>query len=47
MPQLSVTVNGRTYSVACEEGDEEHLMALARYLDKRARELSSSVGQVS
>jgi cell division protein ZapA len=47
MPQLSVTVNGRAYSVSCEEGDEEHLMALARYLDKRARELSASVGQVS
>jgi len=46
MPQLSVTVNGRAYSVSCEEGDEEHLLALARYFDKRVRELSVSIGQV-
>jgi len=46
MPQVSVTVNGRSYSVACEEGDEEHLVALARYFDKRVRELSQSIGQV-
>jgi cell division protein ZapA len=46
MPQISITVNGRAYSVSCEEGDEEHLMALGRYFDKRVRELSQSIGQV-
>lgn len=46
MAQVSVTVNGRSYSVACEDGDEEHLLALGRYFDKRVRELSQSVGQV-
>jgi cell division protein ZapA len=46
MPQVPVIVNGRSYSVACEEGDEEHLMALARYFDKRVKELSQTIGQV-
>jgi cell division protein ZapA len=41
-----VSVNGRSYNVACEEGDEEHLRELARFFDKQVQELARQVGQV-
>jgi cell division protein ZapA len=44
--QVSVTVNGRTYDVACDDGQEEHLVELSRYLDRRVGDLIASVGQV-
>jgi cell division protein ZapA len=44
--QVSVTVNGRTYDVACDDGQEEHLAELSRYLDRRVGDLIASVGQV-
>lgn len=46
MAQVSVTVNGRSYSVACEDGEEDHLLDLASYFDKRVKELSATIGQV-
>lgn len=46
MRQLSVTINDRDYTIACEEGQEEHLTTLARYLDERVGELAKSIGQV-
>lgn len=46
MPHLSVTINGRDYSVACEEGEQEHLGRLAEYLKVRVDELVESLGQI-
>jgi cell division protein ZapA len=46
MPLVNVLVNGRAYTVACDEGEEAHLRELGQYLDKRVRELTGSVGQV-
>src|SRR5678815_2548128 len=46
MPLVNVLVNGRAYTVACDEGEENHVRELGEYLDKRVRELSGSVGQV-
>ena len=46
MAQVNVTVNGRTYLISCEDGQEAHLLRLARYLDKRTTELVAAVGQV-
>src|SRR5882672_11144376 len=46
MPLVNVLVNGRAYTVACDDGEEDHVRDLGRFLDKRVRELSGSVGQV-
>lgn len=46
MAQVNVTVNGRTYTVACDDGEEAHLQDLARYLDKHVQDLAGSLGQV-
>jgi cell division protein ZapA len=45
--QVAVTVHGRSYPIACDDGQEEHVVRLASYLDKRASELERTVGLVS
>jgi cell division protein ZapA len=39
---LTVRILDKEYRVACGEGEEDALMASARYLDKRMREVRSS-----
>lgn len=46
MPELKVTINGRSYAIACEEGQEEHIGRLAGYVKVRVEELVDSVGQI-
>lgn len=46
MAHVSVTINGRSYQIACDDGQENHLRRLARYVDKRVGELAAAVGQV-
>ena len=46
MAQVSVSINGRKYQIACEDGQEAHLSRLAAYVDRRIGELVASVGQV-
>ena len=46
MPEVDVTINGRSYRVACEAGQEERLSGLAAYIDDRVETLVSSLGQV-
>jgi len=46
MAQVSVTINGREYSIACDDGQEEHLGKLGEYLDSRVAELAATMGQI-
>ncbi|HEX4026447.1 MAG TPA: cell division protein ZapA [Rhizomicrobium sp.] len=46
MPLVNVMVNNRAYTIACDEGEEEHLKDLAQHVDQKAREVLASVGQV-
>lgn len=46
MAQVAITVNGRSYQVACDEGQEDHLVRLADYVDQRIAELVSAMGQI-
>ena len=46
MAKVSVTINGRKYEIACDDGQEAHLSRLAQYVDKRVDELVAAVGQV-
>jgi cell division protein ZapA len=46
MAMVSVEVNGRTYVVGCEDGQETHVEALARQFDAQVREVGEQVGQV-
>jgi cell division protein ZapA len=46
MSQVSVTINGRQFRMACEDGQEGHLMNLARELDARIEGLRAKFGEI-
>jgi cell division protein ZapA len=46
MAQVSIEVNGRSYSVGCEDGQEAHLIELARLFDRQVRQVGEEVGQL-
>jgi cell division protein ZapA len=46
MPQVNVTINGRQFRMACEDGQEEHLTRLARELDARIESLRGKFGEI-
>jgi len=46
MPLVNVLINGRAYTIACDEGEEDRLRDVSILFDKRVKELVSSVGQV-
>ena len=46
MAQITVEVNGRPYAVGCEDGQEQHLMELAKLFDHQVRQVSQDMGQL-
>jgi cell division protein ZapA len=46
MSQVTVTINGRQFRMACEDGQEGHLMNLARDLDGRIEGLRKNFGEI-
>ncbi|WP_294643182.1 cell division protein ZapA [uncultured Aureimonas sp.] len=46
MPQIAVTIDGKTYRMACAEGEEEHLLGLGAGLDARVSQLRGSFGEI-
>jgi cell division protein ZapA len=47
MSQVNVTIHGRQYRMACQDGEEDHLQRLARDLDHRIDQLKARFGAVS
>jgi cell division protein ZapA len=45
MPLVNVMVNSRAYTIACDDGEEDHLKDLAAIVDAKAREVLGSVGR--
>jgi len=45
MGQVSVPVNGRSYAITCEDGQETRIRRLAQYVDAKVAEFVGSVGQ--
>jgi cell division protein ZapA len=46
MPQVSVTIAGKTYRMACAEGEEGHLEGLAAAYDARIEQMRTSFGEI-
>ena len=46
MVQVSVTINGRQFRMACEDGEEPHLLLLAEDLDQRISRLRARFGEI-
>ena len=41
MPRVDITLNGRSYLIGCEEGQEARLRQLASYLEGQVRAVSA------
>lgn len=46
MPQVMVTIAGRSYRMACGEGEEAHLEGLAAHYDSRIAEMREAFGEI-
>jgi cell division protein ZapA len=46
MAQVTVTIGGRVYRLACNEGEEPHLETLAREIDGKIDEIRGSFGEI-
>lgn len=46
MGQVTIRVNGRTYNVACDDGQEARLIQLSKVIDQKAKIVAQSVGSV-
>ena len=46
MAQVTVTIDGKAYRMACDEGQEEHLIGLAERFDRYVSHLKDSFGEI-
>lgn len=46
MPQVTVTIAGRSYRIACADGEEPHLESLAASYDAKIEEMRRAFGEI-
>lgn len=46
MPEVRITIGGRQFEVACQDGEETYLHSAAKMLDDEAQVLSDQVGRM-
>ncbi|MDO6590616.1 cell division protein ZapA [Loktanella sp. D2R18] len=46
MPQVEITIGGRSFEVACQTGEEQFLHSAAAMLDTEAAHLSGQIGRM-
>ena len=46
MAQVTVTIDGKSYRMACDEGQEEHLHDLSQKFDRYIGHLKTSFGEI-
>ncbi len=46
MAQVNVTISGKTYRMACEDGQEEHLVGMAEQLNELIEQLRVRFGEI-
>ncbi len=46
MSQVTVTIAGRTYRIACGDGEEEHLKGLAAFYDGKIEDMRAAFGEI-
>jgi cell division protein ZapA len=44
MAEVNLTIDGRTYGVACDDGQERRVQQLGQYVDQRLREIANGSG---
>lgn len=46
MAQINVSINGRQFRMACEDGQEDHLLKLSKDFDQRIEKIRAQFGEV-
>ncbi|XBQ16861.1 MAG: cell division protein ZapA [Oceanicaulis sp.] len=46
MNKVTISLNGRAFTIGCEEGQQAYLRELAGHLDGHVRDLADKVGQI-
>ncbi|MFZ5961571.1 cell division protein ZapA [Thalassococcus sp. BH17M4-6] len=46
MPEVAITIGGRTFEVACQDGEEQYLQSAAAMLNAEAQVLVDQIGRV-
>lgn len=46
MSKVTISLNGRPFTIGCEEGQQAYLRELASHLDGHVRDLAERVGQI-
>ncbi len=46
MPSVSVMINGKAYRMACDEGQEQHLLGLGERLNEAIDDLRAAFGEI-
>lgn len=46
MPEITISIGGREFAVACQEGEEHYLHTAAKMLDEEAEVLAQQVGRM-
>ncbi len=46
MPEVNVEIDGKKYRMACEEGQEQHLLTLAERFNRTVLQLKGSFGEI-
>jgi cell division protein ZapA len=46
MASVEVEIGARKYSVACRDGEEEHLRSVAALVDRKARDAEAALGNM-
>lgn len=46
MPEVEISIGGRSFDVACQEGEEQYLYSAAKMLDTEAQVLAQQVGRI-
>ncbi len=42
MPKVTISLNGKAYSVACDDGQEGRVLELSSYIDQRIRKIAQA-----
>jgi len=46
MPEVTIHIGGRSFEVACQEGEEHFLHSAAKMLDDEAQALAAQIGRL-
>ncbi len=47
MAQVSITINDQSYTITCDDGQEERLQELAAYFDSHVSRIATNVGKIA